>query len=512
LAVSRDRTTLAWGTWDGQVHVWDGATVRSRRTIPAHPDQDIYAIAISPDGQAVASAGNDVRIVLWDATTGAERQVIAKDLLARSLAFSVDGRRLAGYCFDKTVRLWDLAQGQQISVASEYTDIYGWVAFSPDGKTYVSIACGGPYVLRIHDAASGEERRRVELSIPNGSWVRALDYSPDGSLLAVATNGGKVFLFETRSWKTVKQFQLGPVRGEINGVSFSPDGRYLATANGNGTVYVLRVDVSGAITGGATAKSPPRNPRGPVSPPPPAAKPAAHSIDDAFIRAVAALPAEEQVARVVAKLKELNPDYDGKEEHGIENGQVTFLALHDATITEPSPVRALSKLKNLQFWGPPQPKGGFRSSGLSNLAPLQGLPLEYLGCAVSEVSDLAPLRGMPLKHLNCSVSLVADITPLKGMPLEKLNIDGTQVSDLSPLRGAPLTSLWCYDTKVVDLSPVKDLPLKEIRCSFDPKRDTEILRSIKTLETINGLPAAEFWKQVEAGTVPPGDGGREHQE
>jgi len=50
------------------------------------------------------------------------------------------------------------------------------------------------------------------------------------------------------------------------------------------------------------------------------------ALDDAFIKEVAALPAEQQVARVVARLKELNPGYDGQEEHKIENGKVTELS------------------------------------------------------------------------------------------------------------------------------------------------------------------------------------------
>jgi len=44
--------------------------------------------------------------------------------------------------------------------------------------------------------------------------------------------------------------------------------------------------------------------------------------------------------------------------------------------------------------------------------------------------------------------------------------------------------------------------VKAVQCDFIPERDAEILRSIKTLETINGLPAAEFWKRVEAGEAP----------
>lgn len=49
------------------------------------------------------------------------------------------------------------------------------------------------------------------------------------------------------------------------------------------------------------------------------------------------------------------------------------------------------------------------------------------------------------------------------------------------------------------------MPLKALVFDFKPERDTELIRSIKTLETINDKPAAEFWKEVEAqksGTKP----------
>jgi len=47
---------------------------------------------------------------------------------------------------------------------------------------------------------------------------------------------------------------------------------------------------------------------------------------------------------------------------------------------------------------------------------------------------------------------------------------------------------------VSDLSPLKDMPLKELKCDFKPERDAKILRSIKTLETINGKPAKDVLK------------------
>ena len=63
------------------------------------------------------------------------------------------------------------------------------------------------------------------------------------------------------------------------------------------------------------------------------------------------------------------------------------------------------------------------------------------------------------------------------------------MSDLSPLKNAKLTVLHCQGAKVTDLSPLKEMPLRELRCDFKFERDAEILRSIKTLETINEKPA-----------------------
>jgi len=58
--------------------------------------------------------------------------------------------------------------------------------------------------------------------------------------------------------------------------------------------------------------------------------------------------------------------------------------------------------------------------------------------------------------------------------------------------------LDCSYTKVTDLSPLKGMPLVELRCEFKAERDAELLRSIKTLKTINLQPAKSFWKDVDS--------------
>ncbi|MCX6910579.1 MAG: SUMF1/EgtB/PvdO family nonheme iron enzyme [Verrucomicrobia bacterium] len=203
--------------------------------------------------------------------------------------------------------------------------------------------------------------------------------------------------------------------------------------------------------------------------------------EDPFLKEVAGLPADQQLARVMAKLKELNPQFDSREQHKIEGGQVTELSFSTVAVKDISPLRALRSLKKLTLL--PWVAGGARPLGaLSDLSPLQGLPLTFLACGNTQVSDLAPLKNMPLTILS---------------------VDGTQAANLSPLEGMPLTILWCDKAKVTDLSPLARVPgpLKELRCDFVPERDAAVLRGIKTLEKINNMPAATFWMRTEM-TMP----------
>jgi hypothetical protein len=198
-----------------------------------------------------------------------------------------------------------------------------------------------------------------------------------------------------------------------------------------------------------------------------------------FFKEVAALPAEEQVKRVVAKLKERNMDYDGNETHKIENGQVVEFVVRSGALSDIGPVRALVDLQHLTC---------------------SGLSLPGGRCSRSEVRDLGPLKGLRLVSLDCAFSEVATLGTLKEMPLRRLCIQGTRVQNLAPLQGTPLVYLRCEDAPIASFSPLLHCPIREISCSATA--DLSPLRAIKTLERINGLPATEFWKKVEAGEAP----------
>jgi serine/threonine protein kinase len=219
----------------------------------------------------------------------------------------------------------------------------------------------------------------------------------------------------------------------------------------------------------------------------------------AWMKTVAALPAEKQVEAVVKKLQEPNPGFDGKESHKIEGGVVTELQFHTDNVMDVAPLMALERLRFLNCDGNSPHKGT-----LFDLSPLKGMKLTFLSCGNTQVSDLSPLEEMPLAFLNCSGTQVSDLLPLKGMPLKFLNCSDTQVSDLSPLKGMPLTNLWCYGTPLSDLSPLKGLPLIDLNCSrtrvadLSPLKETTLTilqchsTLVSDLSPLKGVPLTKI--------------------
>lgn len=211
---------------------------------------------------------------------------------------------------------------------------------------------------------------------------------------------------------------------------------------------------------------------------------------------------EDPLTRVLAKLKQANPEYDGQETHQSRGGAVVELTIRAVGIATLAPLAELTELRRLDvsgYWDAVE-KREFRIP-LKDIAPLRGMKLESLSLHHSHVSDLEPLRGMKLETLDVSSSDVRDLSPLKGMPLKKLVISWTEVRDLSPLEGMGLDELRMISVTPKDLGVLKTLPyLRDLVSELDPQKHRALVSSLKGVAWVNGVPVADFLK---SGAPPP---------
>ncbi|MDM9584828.1 AAA-like domain-containing protein [Nostoc sp. GT001] len=189
----------------------------------------VRGIAISPDGQRIATTHDKSAIILWGADGTMLHTIPEK---ARTVRFSPDGQILVGAMDDKTVHLWN-RDGKQLKILKGHRQRVMSVAISPDGQLIAS--AGRDNLIKLWSI----DGKLIRTLTGHQQLIWEVAFSPDGRSLATASADNTVILWNLDGTRirTLKN-PIASDKGENRFVSvaFSPDGKILVASDWYGNI------------------------------------------------------------------------------------------------------------------------------------------------------------------------------------------------------------------------------------------------------------------------------------
>jgi WD40 repeat protein len=239
LAISSDGQFLASGHEDKTIRLWNLETGEVISTLMGH-SQGIKSVVFSPNGTILATGSDDQTVKLWNVSNGQEISTLCGHSHAvKSVAFSPDGQVLASGSWDKTIKLWNIQTGVAEKTLTGHGLQVSAVAFSPTGNILGSASCDR--TLRLWDLTPGSST-----PLYGHAWaVLAIAFSPDGETLATGSDDNTIILWE---WKTGKiLYTLSGHSWSVVALTFSPNGETLVSGSRDQTIQLWQVSTGKKI-------------------------------------------------------------------------------------------------------------------------------------------------------------------------------------------------------------------------------------------------------------------------
>ncbi|MEH2205953.1 MAG: caspase family protein [Nostoc sp.] len=240
VAISPDGQILASGSADKTIKIWNLKTGTLLETLEGH-SHTVNSVVISPNGQILASGSADKTIKIWNLNT---RKLVrnlgnwfstAHSDSVYSLGITPDSQTLISGSRDHTIKLWNLTTGKEIGKLPEDSWAASSLAITPNGQAIASDSLD-----RTIKLFSLDTKELLQTFVGNSNLVWAIAISPDGKTLACGSQEHTVKLWNLNTGKLLHT--LTDHSKPIHSITFSLNGQILASGSYDNTIKLWNVE------------------------------------------------------------------------------------------------------------------------------------------------------------------------------------------------------------------------------------------------------------------------------
>lgn len=192
----------------------------------------VRALAFSEDGNTLASGSDDKTVRIWNTKRHSKKATLKGHTgWITAIVFSRDGNTLASGDTDSTIRVWDVKKKKELAVVKGHTNTIVGLTFTNDGKNLASASADGT----IRFWTSGTWKEETIFAKGHTEWVRDVAFSEDDSFVSSAMFNNTVQSYDVKTGHLFNDFN-GAHQQQTYAVQLSQDATLIACHEVNGAI------------------------------------------------------------------------------------------------------------------------------------------------------------------------------------------------------------------------------------------------------------------------------------